>query len=181
MAIEFKDDEELLVIHIPNSEASVDAQHNGGKDTTVGSYYMSEMQPRVFEFLNNFDGDYYIDFSIVLDTSKKIVKDLLDKGLEDAFKQKLEPQKSAIEFVEWYIANNSPLFKMPNPSVNENNKYLKFDNMNQLVETLRTLCLGELCDICIKKIGVNGYIIYNQISNKYYDIISEKIYKWVNK
>lgn len=181
MAIEFKDNERMLIIHIPNSEASVDAQHNGGKDTTVGSYYMSEMQPQVFEFLNDFDGEYYIDFSIVLANSKKVINELLENGLQDAFKQKLEPQKSAIEFVEWYIANNSPLYKMPNPSVNENNKYLKFDNLNQLVETLRTLCLGELCEICIKRIGKNGYIIYNQKSNKYYDLINETIYKWVNK
>ena len=55
MALEFRDDINMLVIHIPNSEASVDAQHNGGKDTTVGSYYMSEMQPEVHEFLNDFE------------------------------------------------------------------------------------------------------------------------------
>lgn len=181
MALEFKDDENLLVIHIPNSEASVDAQHNGGKDTTVGSYYMSEMQPLVFDFLNDFEGDYFIDFSIVLRNSKKMIDDLLNRGFQDAFKQKLEPQKSALEFVEWMIANESPLYKMPNPSVNENNKYLKFDNMNQAVETLRTLCLGELSDICIKRIGQNGYIIYNQMNSKYYDIINNTIYKWVKK
>ena len=179
MALEFKENYNMLVIHIPNSEASVDAQHNGGKDTTVGSYYMSEMQPEVHEFLNEFDGDFYIDLALVVRNAKEIYKDLFDKNLSNAFKKKLIPQKGAIEFMEWLIVNEGPLYKIPNPTVNENNKYLKFDNLNQTVETFRTLCLGELCDICIQKLGVNGYVIYVDKSPKYYDLINKTIYKWV--
>ena len=83
MALEFKDDINMLVIHIPNSEASVDAQHNGGKDTTVGSYYMSEMQPEVHEFLNDFEGDFYIDLALVVRNAKEIYKELIDKNLSN--------------------------------------------------------------------------------------------------
>ena len=179
MALEFKNEINMMIIHIPNSEASVDAQHNGGKDTTVGSYYMSELQPEVHEFLNDFDGDFYIDLPLVVRNAKKIYNELKDKSLNNAFKKNLIPQKNAIEFMEWLIENEGPLFKMPNPSVNENNKYLKFDNLNQTVETFRTLCLGELCDICIQRLGVNGYVIYMQESPKYNDIINTTIYKWV--
>lgn len=179
MALEFKENSNMLVIHIPNSEASVDAQHNGGKDTTVGSYYMSEMQPEVHEFLNEFEGDFYIDLVLVVRNAKTIFNELIDKNLENAFKKKLIPQKNAIEFLEWLINNEGPLFKIPNPTVNENNKYLKFDNLNQAIETFRALCLGELCDICIQKIGINGYILYMDKSPRYYDLINKTAYKWV--
>lgn len=181
MAIEFIDKENLLIVHIPNSEASVDAQHNGGKDTTVGSYYMSEKQPLVLNFLNDLDGDFYIDLTLVLRNSNIIINDLLSKGLENAFKMKLEPQKSALQLIEWLIEKDGPLYKIPNPTINENNKYLKLDNLNQAVETFRTLCLGEICDICFKKIGKNGYLLYNKKSIKYDKILSETIFEWVNK
>ena len=85
---------------------------------------MSEMQPEVHEFLNKFDGDFYIDLALVVRNAKEIYKDLFDKNLVNAFKKKLIPQKGAIEFMEWLIVNEGPLYKMPNPTVNENNKYL---------------------------------------------------------
>lgn len=179
MAIEFVDEKKLLLIHVPNSEASVNAQHNGNKDTSVGSYYMSEQQALVREFLNEFNGDYFIDLSIVLSNSKKIISYLKAKRLENAFKKKLIPQESALEVLEWIIENDGPLYKMTNPSVNDNNKYLKFDNLDNTVDTFRSLCLGELCDICIQRIGENGYVIYLKETDKYHQIINEKAYKWV--
>lgn len=179
MAMEIRDEDNVLVIHIPNSEACVDAQHNGGKDTSVGSYYMSEMQPAVFAFLNDLEGDYYIDLSLCLFNGKKIYNELKNRGLQNAFKRKLMPQNEAIQFIEWCIENESPLFRMPNPTVNDNNKYLKFDNLNQTVNAFRQLCLGELTDIIIKKIGENGYIIYLDKCDQYYKKIDDTIYKWV--
>lgn len=179
MAIEFIDSTNSLLIHVPNSEASVNAQHNGNKDTSVGSYYMSEQQPLVHDFLNEFEGDFYIDLTAVLYNSKKIIFDLKNRGLDNAFKKKLVPQDSAIQVLEWIISNDGPLYKMPNPSVNENNKYLKFNNLDNTVDTFRTLCLGELCDICIQKIGISGFVIYLKACEKYEEIVNEQAFKWV--
>ena len=63
MALLLKDDR--IEISIPNSEASICAQHEGIKDRTVGSYYMSDIYENVKSFLNDFEGNYYIDFSPV--------------------------------------------------------------------------------------------------------------------
>ena len=179
MAIVFDMDKNMLIIHVPNSEASVNAQHNGIKDTSVGSYYMSEQQNKVFSFLNNFDGEFYIDLPLVLKNSRKIIDNLKEKRLAGAFKKKLIPQESALEVLEWLIANEGPLYKMPTPTVNENNKYLKLDNLDNTVDSFRTLVLGELCDICFQRIGINGYLVYLRETNSYSNIVEEKAYKWV--
>lgn len=177
MAIEINNEKNTLIIHVPNSEASVDAQHNGNKDTSVGSYYMSEKQPMVYDFLNDFDGDYFIDLAVVLKNAKEIIIDLKERRLENSFKRKLVSQEKALEVLNWIIKQEGPLYKMPNPSVNENNKYLKFDNMDNTVNIFKTLCLGELCDICIQRIGINDYLIYLQKCDGYDQIIKEKAYK----
>ena len=59
MALLLKEDR--IEITVPNSEASICAQHEGIKDRTVGSYYMSDIYENVKEFLNDFVGLYYIN------------------------------------------------------------------------------------------------------------------------
>ncbi|MCR4661153.1 MAG: hypothetical protein K5765_04020 [Clostridia bacterium] len=180
MSIELTNHNELI-IHIPNSEASVDAQHHGIKNTTVGSYYMSEMQPAVISFLNNFEGEYYIDLNLSLKNAKIIFEELLQKNLSTYFKSHLIAQKTAMDVFDWYINEYGPYYLMPRPSVNENNKYLKFDNLDNMVSNFRTLCLGELTDIHIKKVGINGYIIYLEKTPKYSQILEKNIFNWVEK
>ena len=53
-----------IEVHVPNSEALIEAQHYGIKDRTVGQYYMSEKSNEVIGFLNNLQGVFYLDFHI---------------------------------------------------------------------------------------------------------------------
>lgn len=57
MAMFLDETNNLLRFDIPNSEASIDAQHFGIKDRTVGQYYMSEQYEICNGFLENLEGD----------------------------------------------------------------------------------------------------------------------------
>lgn len=178
MAVEFIDDS-LIVFHVPNTEAPVNGQHYGCKDTSVGAYYMSEMQDSVEQFLNEFNGDFYMDLAVIYFNGIEIVNKLKELKLEEAFKMKLKPQEGALDTIKAMLKKCEYLFKMPNPSVNEKRKYLKLDNLNNTVNLLRDLCLGELCDLCFKKVGDNGFIVYLQKSPNFEDTLSRIAYKWI--
>ena len=158
MALLLKDDR--IEIMIPNSEAMICAQHNGIKDRTVGSYYMSDIFENVKSFLNNFSGNYYIDFSKTFLNMNVLYEYISNNEKVDLFKSCLIDQYSALDEVEDLIKKNQDtLIKVTNPSVNDNEKYLKLDTNNKYIKIFETLLLGDLTYITIRKIGNDTFII----------------------
>ena len=73
MAMIFDEKTKVLRFDVPNSEATIEAQHFGILDRTVGAYYMSDNSNFCKCFLNQFDGEYYIDISLVKRNAEKII------------------------------------------------------------------------------------------------------------
>lgn len=160
MAMVFDDDNNIIRIDVPNSEANINAQHWGIKDREVGSYYMSENSLKCINFLSNFIGEYYIDIPLCVKNAEAILNVLKDKNYQCAFKFNLNPQNSAVEALKWSTKNDGYFYKMQAPSVNDQQKYLKLDNSDDVVALFKTLVLGDLTSIFIKRIGENGYVFY---------------------
>lgn len=180
MAMIIDNEEKILRFDVPNSEASINAQHFGILDRTVGSYYMSESFEICEEFLSDFNGEYYIDISLSIYNSKNILDILKSKGYENAFKSGLIAQSKNIQALEWILLNNDYFYKMKAPVVNDNKKYLKLDNEDNVVSSFRSLILGDLCSLVIKKIGNNGFIFYIEKSPRFDEIInSNTVLKWM--
>ncbi|TPI01902.1 hypothetical protein [Mycoplasma struthionis] len=158
MAIILKNDR-LLVIQVSNSVASEKAQHFDTNDTFDYGYYMNGKQEEIKKFFNNFEGEFYINFSEVYSVCKDMFDDIKNNGLETVFKSGLIVQEKSLECIHWLIITENSLIPIKKPSINENNEYLKFDNMQQAMKIFRNFCLGDLTDIYINKIGHNGYIL----------------------
>ena len=174
------DEKKCLRFDIPNSEADIKAQHNGIVDRTVGSYYMSDRFYDCKSFLSNFEGEYYIDISLCINNSKKVLSKLVEKQLQNAFKDKLEPQFKQIEVLKWLLETSDPLYKIAAPTVNDKKKYLRLDNEDNCLFAVKTLLLGDLMSLCFKKIGVNGFIIYIDKSPKFESLLSNgTILSWM--
>ena len=160
MAMIFDDENSIIRIDVPNSEANINAQHCGIKDRNVGSYYMSENYAKCIGFLADFSGEYFIDIPLSIRNAKAILQNLKDKNYGCAFKSKLLPQFNAVQALEWAIKEGEYFYKMKAPSVNDQQKYLKLDNEDETVVLIKTLILGDLTSIFIKKLGDNGFVFY---------------------
>lgn len=166
MALLLKEDR--IEITIPNSEASICAQHEGIKDRTVGSYYMSDIYENVKSFLNNFEGNYYIDLAKTFYNMNKLYSEIETKEKINLFKSCLMDQYAIMDEIEELInSNRETLVKIPNPTVNDNLKYLKFDRTNKYVKTFEDLLLGDLTVITIRKISNDCFILYGSYLEEY--------------
>lgn len=174
MALLLKEDR--IEISIPNSEASICAQHEGIKDRTVGSYYMSEVYQDVKSFLNDFEGNYYIDLTKTFYNMNKLYAEIEQKDKINLFKSCLMDQYAIIDELEEIISSNrDTLVKIPNPSVNDNMKYLKFDKSNKYVKMFEDLLLGDLTMITIKKISNNCFVLYGSYLEEYKSKLDDKL------
>lgn len=171
----------ILRFDIPNSEAALDAQHNGIKERTVGQYYMSDNYEGCFVFLAELKGDFYIDLSLSINNAKNILTILENKNYFDAFKTKLIAQSNQIKALEWSLKNEKNYFyKINPPTINDQKKYLKLDNSDSVLTAFKTLLLGDLCSLYFKKIGDNGFVIYLDKNPNFDEIISSnKILHWM--
>ncbi len=166
MALLLKEDR--IEIMIPNSEASICAQHNGIKDRTVGSYYMSDIYDDVKSFLNNFNGNYYIDFSKTYYNMNILYDYISNKDKVDLFKSCLMDQFSIMDELEEMINyNKETLIKITNPSVNENEKYLKFERSNKHIRMFEDLLLGDITCITIRKLSDDCFVLYGSYLPEY--------------
>lgn len=181
MAMIIDNEKTLLRFDVPNSEASIEAQHNGIKERTVGSYYMSDQYELCRTFLSDFNGEYYLDLALSIRNAKIILNILNNKNYANAFKSRLVPQEKQIEALEWVMNNGDYLYKIKPPFVNEQKKYLKLDNLDTAIQSFKALVLGDLCSVFFKKIGDNGFIIYVD-KNPNFDKILETntILNWMN-
>lgn len=161
MSMYIKND--MLVIEVPNSEASLSAQFLGIKDRTVGQYYMSEIQDEVLSFLNNLEGNFYIDFLRTKYNLETFIHYLKESGFENCLKSKLKPQIAALESINWIHNEGKSLHKINSPSVNVNRKYLKLDNSDNFIRIFKDLIVGDLITINIHKVSSNAFLIYLSI------------------
>ena len=172
MSMEINFEKQELIFLVPNSESPREAQHKGISDRTVGSFYMSERYHECFLFLNQFNGDFFVDIPLCISQATHLLNRLKENHLEDSFKNKLITQFDAVEALKWYISSeNCKFYKIAAPTVNEQKKYLKFDNLDAVYKILKTLLLGDLTKLIIKKIGANGYVVYID----FIDDLEEKI------
>lgn len=182
MSMIFDDDKNIIRIDVPNSEANINAQHCGIKNRVVGSYYMSENFVKCINFLSNFLGEYYIDIPLSVNNAEIILKILKEKNYQCAFKSNLISQSDAIEALKWFIKDGEYFYKMQAPSINDQQKYLKLNNNDYVVNLFKTLVLGDLTSIFIKRIGENGYIFYlDKCPNFDKKIGNSTILKWMKQ
>lgn len=180
MAMFLDETNNLLRFDVPNSEASIDAQHFGIKDRTVGQYYMSEQYEICNGFLENLEGEYYIDVALSLNNAKQIIAKLKDLNYKNAFKNNLVPQERALEVFEWALNNNGGFYKINPPTINDKQKYLKLDNEDTMVVNFKSLVIGDLCSVNFKKIGKNGFVIYVDKIDSFDQIIKDnKVLNWM--
>lgn len=180
MSMFFDYENNIIRIDVPNSEANIDSQHCGIKDRTVGSYYMSENYEECAKFLDNFNGEYFIDLTISIRNANIILNELKDKNYQNAFKGKLIAQFKTLEALEWLINTEGYFHRMKAPFINDNQKYLKLDNDDIVVSSFKSLVLGDLVSIVIKKIGKDGFIFYLEKSPNYESILKNNtILKWM--
>ena len=129
--------EDRIDILVPNSEAVICAQHEGIKDRTVGSYYMSESYIDVKTFLNNFEGNFYIDLAKTYYDMNKLYEEIEKQEKISVFKSCLVDQYAIIDEIDEILkSNNETIIKIPNLMVNDNAKYLKFDRNDETVKML---------------------------------------------
>lgn len=182
MSMVLDEDKMILRFDVPNSEANINAQHCGIKDRTVGSYYMSENYGLCSSFLADFKGEYFLDIPLCVRNAKIILDLLKEKGYQKAFKNELVPQFSAVKALDWLVSScdGDFFYKIKAPSVNDQQKYLKLDNEDEAVTSFKTLVLGDLVSIYIKKIGLNGFLIYLDKNPKFDELINNnKVLKWM--
>ena len=155
-----------IEIVIPNSEASICAQHEGIKDRTVGSYYMSDIYNDVYNFLNHLKGNYYIDMLRTYKNMKELYDYIEEKEKFQLFKNALVDQLTIMNDLSIEL-NKETLYKIDPPTVNENYKYLKFDRNDQIVKYFEDLLLGDLTSIIIRKLSNDTFIIYGETVEEY--------------
>lgn len=173
-------EQNILRFDVPNSEANLNAQHHGGKPRTVGAYYMSENSKACREFLNDLCGRYYIDVNLCLKNINEILEFLKKNNYIEAYRDKLIPQEKQIEALKWALSSNEYFHEIPAPTINENEKYLKLDNTDDFITSIKTLILGDLCSLFFKKIGSDGFIIYIDKCPRFDEIVVENtILKWM--
>lgn len=181
MSMVIDNERNILRFDVPNSEANINAQHSGIKDRTVGSYYMSDNYALCSTFLADFRGEYFIDIPLCIRNGKAILDLLKQKGYQKAFKSELAPQFNVLEALNWSLNNGGDFFyKINPPSVNDQQKYLKLDNEDDIVNLFKTLILGDLVSIYIQKVGNTGFLIYLDKNPKFDALISSnEILKWM--
>lgn len=171
----------ILRIEIPNSEASINAQHKGIKDRTVGGYYLSNEYDKAYEFLNHLEGNFYIDFLRVYINISPLISKLDEGNLTKAFKNNMLPQKTCLKSIKYLIDHGDSLHKISPPLINENRKYIKLPN-DDLVNDFRDLCLGNLTNILIRKMGIDSFLIYVEDNQKLEEYIKTgAIANWIDQ
>ncbi len=158
--------DDRIEITIPNSEASVNAQHVGIKDRTVGSYYMSEAPGDVRRFLNDLEGSFYIDYARTVTNLEKVYDYIEDEDKQDLFKSGLMDQYMVISEIEERKLLNSYI-KVDCLQINENAKYLKFVRTDERIRLFQSLLLGDLTVLVIQKLDDNCFMIFGRADDNY--------------
>lgn len=172
MALYFLNDK--IEIIIPNSEASIIAQHIGIKDRTVGAYYMSENYDGVKVFFNNFNGKIYLDLFRTKQNLENMFNYIIEENKTNLFKSNIIEQLTLINDIE--SNKKYDYYEIKMPVVNENQKYIKFIKEENNIKLFEDLLLGDLTKIVIKKLNNNTFIMYGDVIDNYQDQIDVKFH-----
>lgn len=172
MALYFLNDK--IEIVIPNSEASIIAQHIGIKDRTVGSYYMSENYNGVKEFFNDFNGKLYLDLYRTKQNLEDMFNYIVEENKANLFKSNIIEQLTLINDIE--LEKKYDYYEIKMPVVNDNQKYIKFNRDENNTKLFEDLLLGDLTKIVIKKLNYNTFIMYGDVIDNYQDQIDVKFH-----
>ena len=172
MALYFLNDK--IEIVIPNSEASIIAQHIGIKDRTVGSYYMSENYNGVKEFFNDFNGKLYLDLYRTKQNLEAMFNYIVEENKSNLFKSNIIEQLTLINDIE--SEKKYDYYEIKMPVVNDNQKYIKFNRDENNTKLFEDLLLGDLTKIVIKKLSKDTFIMYGDVINNYQDQIDVKFH-----
>ena len=167
MALYFLKDK--IEIIIPNSEASIIAQHIGIKDRTVGSYYMSENYSGVKKFFNRFRGKVYLDLLRTKQNLEGMLNYIVEENKNYLFKSNIIEQLTLINEIDSNKKND--YYEMKMPIINDNKKYMKFIREDNNVRLFEDLLLGDLTKIVIKKLNYDTFVIYGDVIDNYKDQI----------
>ena len=59
-------------------------------------------------------------------------------------------------------------------------QYLKLDNEDELMLSIKTLIIGDLCSLYIKKISKNGFVFYLDKNPTFNDLLKQnEVLKWM--
>ena len=172
MALYFLNDK--IEIVIPNSEASIIAQHIGIKDRTVGSYYMSENYNGVKEFFNDFNGKLYLDLYRTKQNLEDMFNYIVEENKANLFKSNIIEQLTLINDIE--LEKKYDYYEIKMPVVNDNQKYIKFNRDENNTKLFEDLLLGDLTKIVIKKLNYDTFIMYGDVIDNYQDQIDVKFH-----
>ena len=161
------DDKTILAL-IPRSDAAVNCQNLGGKDTSTCSYYAGddfESKQKVKDFLSSFS-DMYIDVKSVQVLIKKLKSILrwyiyLYKGDISNFK------KGA----SYFIAKKENI-QITKFSTTGERGYYAFDNKTDEIIALRCLLYAKITEFLIVKTN-NSYIVKPRLNKEWRKEISE--------
>ena len=166
--------ENKIEIMIPNSEASIIAQHIGIKDRTVGSYYMSENYEGVREFFDNFEGKLYLDLIRTKSNMEKLYNYIIAENKVNLFKSNLVEQLTLVNEIE--TNEKHGYYEINMPMVNDNQKYIKFSREENATKLFQDLLLGDLTKIIVIKLNKNTFIMYGDTIDNYQDQIDVKFH-----
>ena len=169
----------ILRIELPNSEAVIHAQHNGIDNKTVNGYYLNNQYDKVYKFLNNLEGNFYIDFLRTYNNINPLILRLDKEKWNEVFKDKLIPQRSSLDAIKYLIKKDKSLYKISPPIINDQKKYIKLPSNDDCIKYFKELCLGNLTNIIIQKLGIDSFLIYVEDNNKLDKFIETKeIFDW---
>lgn len=161
-----------IEIIIPNSEASIKAQHVGIKDRTVGSFYVSEYDDLVQNYLNDYNGEFYIDMFKTYMNMNVLYDCIIKMNLSNLFKDNLMNQLlicSELEKDNQYVG----YYKVDSPILTETRKYLKFNKNNKYMSCFLDMLIGDLTKIVFIK-NDNIFVIYGDVVENYQEKLTKQ-------
>ena len=150
-----------VIFSIPNSEAIIDVQRTTEKVRTVGSFYLSQQADAIEKFLNNLEGNFYIDLASSYLYCKDAYQELIN-NCKSIYNHELFYLEEALKDIEWASRKTPEIlfFKTNNPIIIEKRKYLKLPSQEMDIGVFKALCLGEVSEIVFEKLSSNSIRIF---------------------
>lgn len=166
-------DNNLIIITPPNTEAILESQRFGAVDREVGSFYASHKEAEISEFFGHFSKNYIIDVGLSYYRCKPLFEKLI-ANCSNAYKNNLETLKRNLTLLGNMINNDTrySMFTEATIFLTSSSKYLRIDGEGLLFDVYKSMILGDIIEIVIRKINSFAYVIYLRPR--------EDIENWVN-
>jgi hypothetical protein len=159
MSTRIKDNQ--LIFQIPNSEAISVVQRGSILKRCVCNFYLSKKDAAVETFLNGCSGSFYVDLAASYALCKAPFMTLIE-NCSSLYRNKLTALKATLDSIERMLATrpDSLLFSICPPSILRSRKYIKFGDSSLAMSYFRTLCLGDITQIIVRKMAPSSFLIY---------------------